>query len=755
MNTISNLVRGYNGKKLKINFRFSRFKLIWNLEHLALSLILLLSTYLGFWNLSINGFSNQYYAAAVRSMAQSWHNFFYVSFDPGGFVTVDKPPVALWIQTAFVKVFGYSGVTLLLPEALAGVGGVFLLYLMVKRSFGSLAGLLSALFLTVTPIWVVMNRHNNPESILVFTLILAAWAMLRAAEKGQLRWLLLGAILVGLAFNVKMLEAYVVLPAFFLMYFLTARVGWKKRLLHLTLAGLVILTVSFSWALAVDLTPAAQRPYVDNSTTNSELDLILNYNGLGRVDGNMPHNPGGGTAGPGGTGGGAPSGFVGQYGVARMLTPELAGEYNWFFPLALPGLLLVAPYILFTMSKGEARSRRLQSILLWGGWWLIYGLVFSFSKGINHSYYLNIMAPAQAALAGIALVILWQGYRLGGWRAWFLPEGLFATAVYQTYILAGYPGWNKWVSPVLLVAGICTLIAFGVGRFNKTDRFGGYLSRGVIGVMVAILLATPLSWSFQTVFSALSGSLVSAIPEGAGSGSSNNGGISQAWLEFIGANIGGQLYLLLALGVVFMIIFGLSGLFSRRSISRLLNPAVMTGLLLAVFLLVSAGWWIYSAQAQTTTAINRPVNNPGGDPQGGSGQNDQRLLQYLVNNRDGYYYLVAFDNSNQAAPFITQTGLPVMSLGGFLGNDRIVTTPEQVAQLVASHKVRFFQSDGGQDNVVNQYLQQHCQVVSRDAYMGSSSSTANQPGNSSANKNNQNGLRPGGDTELYQCGEYH
>ena len=187
-----------------------RRKLRWNWEHAALGGVLLLAAFLGLWNLSINGYSNQYYAAAVKSMIQSWHNFFFVSFDPGGFVTVDKPPIAFWVQAAFAKVLGFNGVTLLLPEALAGVGSVFLVYLMVKRAFGSVAGLLAGLVLAVTPIFVVMNRDNNPDSILVFTLILAAWAMLRAAEKGHLRWLLLAGALVGVAFNVKMLEAYIV-----------------------------------------------------------------------------------------------------------------------------------------------------------------------------------------------------------------------------------------------------------------------------------------------------------------------------------------------------------------------------------------------------------------------------------------------------------------------------------------------------------------------------------------------------------------
>lgn len=178
------------GQTSEITRYNKRIKLTWNWERAALGGVLLLSAFLGLWNLSINGYSNEFYASAVRSMLQSWHNFFYLAFDPGGFVTVDKPPLAFMVQTAFAKVFGFSGVSLLLPEALAGVGGVYLIYAMVKRAFGPVAGLLSALLLAITPIFVVMNRDNNPDSMLVFTLILAAWAILRAAEAGKLRWLL-------------------------------------------------------------------------------------------------------------------------------------------------------------------------------------------------------------------------------------------------------------------------------------------------------------------------------------------------------------------------------------------------------------------------------------------------------------------------------------------------------------------------------------------------------------------------------------
>src|SRR5581483_8946843 len=265
--------------------RLSHFFQPWHRR--ALVLIALLAAFCDFFQLQRNGYANLYYASAVRSMLESWHNFFFVSFDPGGFVTVDKPPLGFWIQTLSAKIFGFSGFSILLPEALAGVGSVLLLYLLVRRIFGPTAGLLAALFLAITPISVVTNRNNTIDSLLVFTVLLAAYAASRAIERGSLRWLLLCAALVGLGFNIKMLEAYLVVPAFALMYLLGSPVGWMKRLGHLLLAGLVMLIISFSWVVAVDLAPASARPYVGSSGDNSELSLALGYNGIQRLLGNF------------------------------------------------------------------------------------------------------------------------------------------------------------------------------------------------------------------------------------------------------------------------------------------------------------------------------------------------------------------------------------------------------------------------------------------------------------------------------------
>src|SRR6266436_9104711 len=252
-------------------------------HRLALGGIMLISIFMNFYQLGQNGFGNLYYAAGVRSMLDNWHNFFFVSYDPGGFVTIDKPPLGFWLQVASAKLFGFTPFSVFLPQAIAGVLSVLLLYYLVRRHFGVVAGLLAALALAISPISVLTNRNNTIDSTLVLVMLLGAWAVLRAAERGKLRWLLLCAVFVGLGFNIKMLEAYLVVPAYGLLYLLAAPRRIWVRIGHLALAALLMLTISLSWAVAVDLTPAASRPYVGSSQNNSEISLALGYNGIQRL----------------------------------------------------------------------------------------------------------------------------------------------------------------------------------------------------------------------------------------------------------------------------------------------------------------------------------------------------------------------------------------------------------------------------------------------------------------------------------------
>src|SRR6266516_2663013 len=342
-------------------------------RRLSLVIVMLVSIFMNFYQLGQNGFGNLYYAAAIRSMLDNWHNFFFVAYDPGGFVSLDKPPLGFWLQAASAKVFGFTPFSLFLPQALAGILSVLLLYYLVRRHFGVVAGLLAALALAISPISVLTNRNNTIDSTLVLVMLLGAWAVLRAAESGKLRWLLLCAVFVGVGFNIKMLEAYLVVPAYGLLYLLAAPRSIWNRLAHLAIAGALLLVISLSWVVAVDLVPASQRPYVGSTQNNSELSLALGYNGIQRLlgqsgggagmnhptnasnssgnsggftpptnsgstssgsSGTRPQPPSGsfgGPGGPGGPGGGGPGGAgglfdIGTAGPLRLFIQPLAGQ---------------------------------------------------------------------------------------------------------------------------------------------------------------------------------------------------------------------------------------------------------------------------------------------------------------------------------------------------------------------------------------------------------------------------------------------
>jgi len=480
-------------------------------HRLALVGILLLALFLHFFRLDQEKYANQYYAAAVKSQLTSWHNFFFNSFDPGGFVTVDKPPLGLWVQTASAALFGFNGVSLLLPQAVAGVLAVLLLYHLVRRTFGPTAGLLAALALAITPISVAANRNNTMDSLLVLVLLLAAWAVIRATETGRLRWLLACALLVGLGFNVKMLQAFMVLPAFYLLYLIAAPVRWWKRLIHLTLATVVLLAVSLAWVVAVDLTPPEARPYVGSSSDNSMLELIIGHNGMSRLlpgglraldrlgsspppagapppggqPGQPPPPPGVRQPAPGG--GNRLSDETGDPGLLRLLNHQLAGQISWLLPLAGLGFLAAGWQTRLRLPL----TRRHQSLLLWGVWLLPMLLFFSFAN-LFHRYYLEMLAPAIGALVGTGVVGLWEDYRREGWRGWLLPPALVGSAAFEAAILSDFPDWSRWLTPTvvgacLLAAAVLTIARFVPGS-GKRAWGGAVAALGLLALLVPMLV---------------------------------------------------------------------------------------------------------------------------------------------------------------------------------------------------------------------------------------------------------------------------
>ncbi|RME06794.1 MAG: dolichyl-phosphate-mannose--protein mannosyltransferase, partial [Anaerolineae bacterium] len=268
------------------------------LTAITLTLILALGAFLRLYKLGAYSIGNTYYAATVKSMLTSWHNFFYAAFEPGGSVTVDKPPLGFWVQAIFAYFLGVNGFALALPQALAGVLSIGVLFHLVKKHFGAPAGLVAALALAVMPVTVATERNNTIDGLLVFVLLLAAWAFIKAAESGKTRHLLLGALLVGVGFNIKMLQAFMPLPAFYAVYFFGSRRPWWQRIVQLTAATVVLFVVSFAWVAVVDLTPPEERPYIGSSENNTVTELIIGHNGLRRL-GLLQRGPDGNRPGPG------------------------------------------------------------------------------------------------------------------------------------------------------------------------------------------------------------------------------------------------------------------------------------------------------------------------------------------------------------------------------------------------------------------------------------------------------------------------
>jgi 4-amino-4-deoxy-L-arabinose transferase-like glycosyltransferase len=605
------------------------------LERMALIGILLLSALLQVVALDQEGYGNTYYAAAVKSMLSGWHNFFFLSLDPSGFLAVDKPPLGLWIQAAGARIFGFSGLSLLLPQAVAAVASIALLYYLLARIFGSGVALLAALALAVTPIAVVDGRNNSPDTLLTLVLLLSAWAVTKATDTGRTRWLFLSAIFVGLGFNIKELEAFLVVPAIAVAYWVGTRTRWWSRLWRLIISGLVTLVVSLAWIVAVDLTPTGQRPYVTDSGTNSELSLALGYNGMGRflssivsrlptvpflhVKIDLAIVPGISTK-------------IYSPGPFRLFRPVIAEQVGWLLAIAVIGL----GFALWRFRVPTLRQEERVGYALWAVWLLSAGAFFSTAR-FYHLYYLVILAPAVAALAGVALVGMWNAYRDSAvqakarrYRGWLLPFGLLATALAQAFVLfslfaAG--GWPVWIWPLVVAIALVAasgLVAIHSGAaihlgarraIRPRSRLRAAALLAIVGTVA--LLAAPTAWSVVSV-------------------AQGNGG---DWIPQAGS-----------------------------------------------------AQFIASSAAEANTLSEGPGGGAGGALTYAGSQVpklDPKLLHYLEARQGEARYLVATTTSTFSTLFILQTNASVMTLGGYQGWDRIVT-PVQLSRLVSHGVIRFF-----------------------------------------------------------------
>ncbi|MCW3029255.1 MAG: glycosyltransferase family 39 protein [Solirubrobacterales bacterium] len=449
--------------------------------------LLALAAALDLWALSRNGWANDYYSAAARSMSSSWHNFLFASMDPGGVMTVDKPPLSMWVQALSVRAFGYHPLSVLVPQALMGVASVALVYDLVRRRFGRRGGFVAGLALATTPIAVAVSRHNNPDALLVLCCVAALWCTVRGLEGGRTRWLVLAGLFVGLGFETKMGVALAVVPGIVAAWlWVDPRGRGRLRALGQVLAGgAAMVVVGGAWPLLVELTPASERPWVSGTSDNSVLSLILDYNGLNRV---------GGQAGvPTGAGGNMSGGTPGPL---RLLSSALGGQVGW-----LLGFVLVTSLGMVVASRLRRSDARSGWLLAVGGGFLVTAVLFSSASGIFHPYYVSLLAPFIAALAGAGFAELTAG-RLGA-RV-LGPLAVAAGVAVELVIRGRYPGQLSWLTPLLIVVGVLAASAL---------LFAGRRLRllAVSSALLALLIA-PSVWAVDTLGHAASGTFPSGGP---------------------------------------------------------------------------------------------------------------------------------------------------------------------------------------------------------------------------------------------------
>jgi 4-amino-4-deoxy-L-arabinose transferase-like glycosyltransferase len=464
----------------------------------ALAVLLLATAVLYLWGLSASGWANAFYSAAAQAAGQSWKAWLFGSTDAANSITIDKAPAAMWLIGLSVRLFGLSSWTVLVPQALLGIGSVWLLYSTVRRTSGPAAGLIAGAVLALTPAAALMFRFNNPDALLVFLLVAAAYCVARALEKASPKWLALAGFAVGFGFLAKMLQAFLVLPAFALAYLIAAPVSLGKRLLHL-LGALAAVVVSAGWyLLLVALWPAADRPFIGGSQTNSLWELAFGYNGFGRITGNEV----------GSVGGGARGGGWGFTGWSRLFGSEMAGGIAWLLPAAA---LAVVAGLWFTRRAPRTDTAR-AAMVLWGGWLVVTAAVFSFMSGIIHPYYTVALAPAVAAPIGIGAVALWHK-RSEPAAAGILASGVALTGLTAYLLLLRESSWLPWLGPVLLIGGF-----IAAGLIVLADKLPAAARRGVAVIALLAAFAGTGAYTVATAATPHTGAIPSAGPSTRGPG---------------------------------------------------------------------------------------------------------------------------------------------------------------------------------------------------------------------------------------------
>jgi 4-amino-4-deoxy-L-arabinose transferase-like glycosyltransferase len=467
--------------------------------------LLAIAGVLNLWALDLNGWANDYYAAAVRSMTTSWHAFLYGSYDAAGLQTVDKPPLALWVQALSARAFGFNSWSILVPQALMGVATVGLVYDLARSRFGRAAGTVAGLTLALTPITVAISRHNNPDALLVLCITAAIWAMDRGLRRdGSTKWLMVSGALVGLGFETKMAAALLVVPGIVAAWLWIAPRGRAAAVRSVAAGGAALAVVGLAWPILMWLTPASSRPYVSGTDDNSIWSLILGYNGLGRLFG-QSGGPGGATGGGGG--GGV---FGGSTGPLRLLNAALGGQAGWFLGFAVVAGVALA--ISTRLRRDDARTGWLIAV---GAAFAVTAITFSRASGIFHPYYVAALAPFTALLVG-------GGYSLMT-KERFAGAAMLAGGALTEAMVIGTSAtdlaWARWLIVGATLAGALGLVLIADQRVRKV----------VATAAVGVLLLAPASWAVQTLGHATSSTFPAGGPTSAqtmgGGGGPGGGGM--------------------------------------------------------------------------------------------------------------------------------------------------------------------------------------------------------------------------------------
>lgn len=643
-----------------------------NLHIIILILIGILSFTLNFYNISIYGYGNEYYAAAIKSMTMNFKNFFFLSFDPSGMVSIDKPPLGFWMQGISVLIFGYKGYAMLLPQALCSTASCIMLYILTSKYFGKKVGLLSSFLFSFTPIVVAVSRNNTIDMELILALLIATWFLFKSIEKDKVKYLFFAAIMVGIGFNIKMLQAYLILPAFVIVYLIFAKGKVINKFARGVIATFIMFAVSFAWVIIVDLYPADQRPYVDSSTNNTVSELILGHNGLERIVGRDGGGMGDGNNGASmrgnderpdksnqdnqitppdmnngenqktppnmnneqdqntppdmndgnkNDGGGNSQDNIGNASIIRMWIDSIYGQISWFLTFAFISI--------FAFVK-KANFKKLTMKECTFTYWVLYlitmFLFFSFA-GFFHRYYLSMLAPGIAVLSSLGIAKMIKELRSKtSMKKYLLLLAFTITMILQIVNIIKYDSLKNWLLPIIIATSIITLILIIVSYF-KYSKLGERLTTVFLILSMSI---APFYYALTPVFYKTNTTMPYAGPE-------------------------------------------------------LVND----------------------------NSKELDQNN-----------SSSSLEEYLVENYKEGSYLVVANRSNTVAQFIINTGLPAYAYGGFLGSDNSLSL-EELKDMVQKGKITYFLISGDKvgnnsNSEIESYVKENATLIDSSEYSNGS-----------------------------------